>query len=78
MAQKPMLRAEVYAHAMRASQNRKKEVRREKKIFCITPLSLLQVLANYRFLYFGILYYNTALAFPLPPRKCFEYCSTLN
>ena len=29
MAQKPMLRAEVYAHAMRASQNRKKEVRRE-------------------------------------------------
>ena len=24
MAQKPMLRAEVYAHAMRASQNRKK------------------------------------------------------
>jgi len=25
MAQKPMLRAEVYAHAMRASQNRKKE-----------------------------------------------------
>ena len=31
MAQKPMLRAEVYAHAMRASQNRKKEVRREKK-----------------------------------------------
>jgi len=31
MAQKPMLRAEVYAHAMRASQNRKKEVRREKE-----------------------------------------------
>jgi len=27
MAQKPMLRAEVYAHAMRASQNLKKEVR---------------------------------------------------
>jgi len=32
MAQKQMLRAEVYAHAMRASQNRKKEVRREKKV----------------------------------------------
>jgi len=32
MAQKPMLRAEVYAHAMRASQNRKKEVRREKEL----------------------------------------------
>jgi len=32
MAQKPMLRAEVYAHAMRASQNRKKEVRGEKKV----------------------------------------------
>jgi len=32
MAQKPMLRAEVHAHAMRASQNRKKEVRREKKV----------------------------------------------
>ena len=32
MAQKPMLRAGVYAHAMRASQNRKKEVRREKKV----------------------------------------------
>ena len=31
MAQKPVLRAEVYAHAIRASQNRKKEVRREKK-----------------------------------------------
>ena len=31
MAQKPMLRAEVYAHAMRASQNRNKEVRREKE-----------------------------------------------
>ena len=31
MAQKPMLRAEVYAHAMRASQNRKKEVRGEKE-----------------------------------------------
>jgi hypothetical protein len=30
MAQKPMLWAEVYAHAMRASQNRKKEVRGEK------------------------------------------------
>jgi len=27
MAQKPMLRAEVYAYAMRASRNRKKEVR---------------------------------------------------
>jgi len=26
------VRAEVYAHAMRASQNRKKEVRREKKV----------------------------------------------
>jgi len=26
MTQKPMLRAEVYAHAMRASQNRKEEV----------------------------------------------------
>jgi len=26
-----MLREEVYAHAMRASQNRKKEVRREKR-----------------------------------------------
>jgi len=32
MAQKPMLRAEVYAHAMRASQTRKKEVRREKEL----------------------------------------------
>jgi len=32
MAQKPMLRAELYAHAMRASQNRKKEVRREKEV----------------------------------------------
>ena len=32
MAQKPMLRAEVYAHAMRASQNRKKEVRRAKEV----------------------------------------------
>jgi len=32
MAQKPMLRAEVYANAMRASQNRKKEVRREKEV----------------------------------------------
>jgi len=31
MAQKPILRAEVYAHAMRASQNRKKEVRRGKE-----------------------------------------------
>jgi len=32
MAQKPMLRAEVNAHAMRASQNRKKEVRGEKEV----------------------------------------------
>jgi len=32
MAQKPTLRAEVYAHEMRASQNRKKEVRIEKKV----------------------------------------------
>ena len=32
MAQKPMLRAEVCAHAMRASQDRKKDVRREKKV----------------------------------------------
>jgi len=32
MAQKPMLRAEVYAHATRASQNRKKEVRGEKEV----------------------------------------------
>ena len=32
MAQKPVLRAEVYAHAMRASQNRRKEVRREKEV----------------------------------------------
>jgi len=31
MAQKPMLRAEVYAHAMCASQNRKKEVRSLRK-----------------------------------------------
>ena len=36
MAQKPMLRAEVYAHAMRASQNRKKEVRREESIVLST------------------------------------------
>ena len=28
MAQKPMLRAEVYAHAMRAGQNREEEVQR--------------------------------------------------
>ena len=32
MAHKPVLRAEVYAHAMRASQNRKKEVRRGKEV----------------------------------------------
>ena len=32
MAQKPMLRAEVYAHAMRASQNRKKEVRKSSYV----------------------------------------------
>jgi len=31
-AQKPMMRAEVHAHAMRASQNRKKEVRRGKEV----------------------------------------------
>ena len=37
MAQKPMLRAEVYAHAMRASQNRKKEVRREKEAYYFQP-----------------------------------------
>ena len=37
MAQKPMLRAEVYAHAMRASQNRKKEVRREKEVQYFQP-----------------------------------------
>jgi len=33
MALKPILRAEVYAHAMRASQNRKKDVRsKENKV----------------------------------------------
>ena len=32
MAQKPVLRAELYAHEMRASQNRKKKVRREKEV----------------------------------------------
>jgi len=32
-----MLRAEVYAHAMRASQNRKKEVRREKEAKYFQP-----------------------------------------
>ena len=32
MAQKPMLWAEVYAHAVRTSQNRKKDVRREKEV----------------------------------------------
>ena len=37
MAQKPMLRAEVYAHAMRASQNRKKEVRCEKEVKYFRP-----------------------------------------
>jgi len=37
MAQKPMLRAEVYTHAMRASHNRKKEVRREKKVQYFQP-----------------------------------------
>ena len=37
MAQKPMLRAEVYAHAMRASQNRVKEVRREKEVLYFQP-----------------------------------------
>jgi len=31
MAQKPMLRAEVCAHAMRASQNRKKKGGAQKK-----------------------------------------------
>ena len=36
MAQKPMLRAEVYAHAMRASQTRKKEV---KSSFVLTSES---------------------------------------
>ena len=37
MAQKPVLRAEVYAHAMRASQNRKKEVRGEKEVWYFQP-----------------------------------------
>ena len=37
MAQKPMLRAEVYAHAMRASQNRKKEVRRKSSYVLTVP-----------------------------------------
>ena len=37
MAQKPILRAEVYAHAMRASQCRKKEVRRKKEVQYIQP-----------------------------------------
>ena len=37
MAQKPMLRAEVYAHAMRASQNRKKEVK------CLAELKFILV-----------------------------------
>ena len=32
MIQKSMLRAEVYTRALRASQNRKKEVRREKEV----------------------------------------------
>jgi len=32
MAQKPILQAEVCAHAICASQNRKKEVRREKEV----------------------------------------------
>ena len=32
-----MLRAEVYAHAMRASQNRKKGVRREKEVQYFQP-----------------------------------------
>ena len=32
-----MLRAELYAHAMRASQNRKKEVRREKEVEYFPP-----------------------------------------
>ena len=32
MAQKPMLRAEVHAHAMRATQNRKKEVRKGMEV----------------------------------------------
>ena len=37
MAQKPMPREKVYAHAMRASQNRKKEVRREKEVQYFQP-----------------------------------------
>ena len=37
MAKNPMLRAEVHAHAMRTSQNRKKEVRREKEAQYFKP-----------------------------------------
>jgi len=39
-----MLRAEVYANAMRASRNRKKEVRREKEAPSFTdgPLNLVE------------------------------------
>jgi len=42
MAQKPMLRAEVYAHAMRASKNRKKEVRREKEVLYFQPSQTIE------------------------------------
>jgi len=37
MTQKPMLRAEVYAHATRASQYRKLDVRREKEVLYFQP-----------------------------------------
>ena len=44
MAQIPVLRTEVYAHAMRASQNRKKEVRREKEAQYFQPSLKLRLL----------------------------------
>jgi len=47
MAQKPMLRAEVYAHAPRASRNCKKEVGREKEVLYPAPTFLLFRLKNH-------------------------------
>jgi len=44
MTQKPMLRAKVQAHALRASLERKKEVCREQKYQAPEPASVLVLL----------------------------------
>jgi len=67
MTQIPMLRAEVYAHAIRASHNRKLEVRRKKEVQCAVLSTLPKVEMFMKYIWNRVHLDNSLIRSPIRP-----------